>query len=321
MNVLITGVSGQDGRLLSNSLSKLGYKVTGTTRRRGHKEIDEIRKSLPAGVSVVSLDTEKKNEWIDNLTSNSFDIIYHLSAQSSVGKSFQEASSNITIPGLSTYALLEAVRTCSPKTKIILANSTEVFGSNGDQPINENSPKNPMSPYAVGKINMESVAIYYRSIYGLWVSNVYMSNHESIYRGTDFVTMKIAKGAYDIYCGNLQKIRLGNLSVIRDWGWAPEYTNALIALAKLDEPEDVIIATGVSISLQDFACEIFNFFNLSLEDCVELDESLLRSGDPSEVHYSCNKAKSLLNWTPSTTGLQVPRKLAYYYSKSILDHD
>ena len=217
---------------------------------------------------------------------------------------------NISKPTESAYYLLEAVRLSGNQTKIVLAGSTEVFGSHGKNSITENTLKKPMSPYAAGKLAQESVVAYYRNSYGTWVSNVHLSNHEYIYRGSEFVTMKIVNGAYNIAAGKLSRLKLGNLAVIRDWGWAPEFMDALILLSLKDKPEDLIIATGSSISLFDFAIEVFNFFGLSFERHVEYDPLLLRMSDPSEVHYDVSKARNVLGWEAIIKGKDLPKKLA-----------
>ena len=272
---------------------------------------------LPENVKLVNLNPEKKSEWRKLISAEVFDGVFHFSAQSSVGISFQDTLENMVSPCFVTHALLEAIREYSPNTKVILANSTEVFGSHGTSRIREDTPRKPESPYAVGKANMEVISLFYRYTHHLWVSNVFLSNHESLYRGRQFVTMKILRGAHDILRKNQSVLKLGNLSVVRDWGWAPEYVDGIIMLMDADAPADIILATGESITLYDFAAEIFAFFNLSLDDCVEFDSNLLRLGDPSQVYYCVEKAAGMLAWNPSFTGLQVPRKLACSYLQSI----
>ena len=181
--------------------------------------------------------------------------------------------------------------------------------------INENSLKQPMSPYAAGKLSQEAVTAFFRNSYGMWISNAYLSNHESLYRGHQFVTMKIVKGAFDILNGKLATLKLGNLSVVRDWGWAPEFMAALTLLSKIDSPEDLIVATGKSISLLDFSTEVFDYFGVPFETHVEFDSTLLRAGDPSEVHYDVTKAKSVLKWQAAIRGTDVPRKLAQSFHR------
>ena len=313
MRILITGISGQDGRLLSELLCQYGYEITGTTRAVDKEHILQIRSLLPESINLISLDIESYSAWIGLLESIQFDVIYHLSAQSSVGASFTDPLSNILNPAQICYYLLDAVRLHQPNVKVIFAGTTEVFGSHGTSLIDEYSLKRPMSPYAVGKLSQESVIAFFRNSYGIWVSNAYLSNHESLYRGNQFVTMKIVKGAFDILHGKTSSLTLGNLSVIRDWGWAPEYMEALFLLSKLNDPVDFIIATGLSISLFDFASEVFKYFGLSFDCYVHHDSSLLRVADSSEVYYDVSKVRAMLNWEAAIKGADVPRKLAHSY--------
>ncbi|WP_415408729.1 GDP-mannose 4,6-dehydratase [Synechococcus sp. A10-1-5-9] len=317
---LITGVSGQDGRLMAEALIELGCRVTGTTRSQKKAEISKIARSHSDKVKVISLDPEKASDWQELISQKTFDGIFHFSAQSSVGSSFQDTLENIVSPCFATYAMLEAIRDHSPNTKVILANSTEVFGSHGKLKVKEDTPKKPESPYAVGKANMEAIALFYRYAHGLWVSNVFLSNHESVYRSQKFVTMKIVRGAHDISCKKKSILKLGNLAVVRDWGWAPEYIDAIIALMNMDAPRDIIIATGKSITLQNFAAEIFSFFNLSIKDYVETDSRLLRTSDPNEAYYCIKRAEDVLKWNPKYKGVKVPRKLSSSYLRSIAEN-
>ena len=320
MNALITGISGQDGRLLSEILVQEGFKVTGTTRSKDKAHIEKIKSLIPKSVELKTLDICSITQWNELLSSEKFDFIFHLAAQSSVGKSFLDPLASIIYPIKSSSSLLESVRLHQPEAKVIFAGSTEVFGSHGSQSIHENSLKKPVSPYAAGKLSQESVIAYYRNAHGLWISNAYLSNHESLYRGEEFVTMKIVRGAYDISKNKSSTLKLGNLSVIRDWGWAPEYMKAILLLSKQNKPNDVIIATGDSISLLDFAKVIFDWFGISFAKHVQHDPSLLRAGDPSEVHYDISKSKAMLGWHPNYTGTDVPKKLAQVFQYNQLNN-
>ena len=284
--VLITGVSGQDGRILSEILAKYNVKVTGTTRSSDKKSIERIKSILPTSVDLISLDVQNPANWNELLATKRFDVIFHMAAQSSVGKSFKQPFENIFNPTKATYELLEAVRLNQPRAKVVIANSTEVFGSDGNLKITEDSQKKPMSPYAVGKLNQASLASFYKNCYDMHISIAYLSNHESAYRSNQFVTMKIVKSANDIFNNKINHIKLGNLSIIRDWGWAEEYMNALVLLGGLDKPEDIIIATGVSISLLQFARGVFDYYGLTFDNHVKYDSSLLRTADPQEAHYN-----------------------------------
>lgn len=316
IKILITGISGQDGRILAELLDKRGAKITGTTRQTNQTDLTRIGSILPSAVELISIDLSNLSRLTELLEAKKFDIIFHMASQSSVGKSFENPLENIITPANITYNLLEAVRTSKSDTKLILAGSTEVFGSNGKIKITERSAKKPMSPYAVGKLNQTSIAGFYKNCYGMNISNAFLANHESTYRGNQFVTMKIVKAAYEITKNRSMEIKLGNLSVIRDWGWAQEYMEALILLAELDQPEDIIIATGKSISLHEFAQEVFNYYGLAFEKHVKYDSKLLRVADPEEVHYDTSKSSHVLNWIAETKGLAVPRKFAETYCKS-----
>lgn len=315
MRALITGIGGQDGRLISEILSKEGYEIVGTTRSTEIASKSELELLLPKSVKLISFDVYSFKEWEKLLSTQIFDYIFHLSAQSSVGKSFKKPLENILMPPEACFNMLEATRLYQKDTKVIIAGSTEVFGSHGQSNINERTEKKPMSPYSAGKLSQEAVVSFFRNSYSMWVTNAYLSNHESVYRGHQFVTMKIVKGAYDIINGKSSTIKLGNLSIIRDWGWAPEFMDAIVKLAKIEDPEDIIIATGKSISLFDFASEVFNYFGIQFEEYVEYDASLLRAGDPSEVNYDTSKAELVIKWKASTRGVLVPKKLAQSFQK------
>ena len=310
MRALITGVSGQDGRLLSEILAQHGFEVTGTTRSNDLGFISKVQLLLPEVVDLITLDICSFADWKKLLSSKKFDIIFHFAAQSSVGKSFLEPLFSIVSPTESSFYLLESVRLYQPETKVIFAGSTEVFGSHGSLSINECSFKKPSSPYAAGKLSQEAVIAFYRNSHGMWISNAYLSNHESLYRSNQFVTMKIVRGAFDILNKKSSALKLGNLSVIRDWGWAPEYMNAIFLLSQKDAPMDVIIATGNSISLLEFATVVFESFGISFQQYVRYDSSLLRADDPSEVYYDVSLSRDVLKWEAKTTGISVPQKLA-----------
>ena len=313
---LVTGISGQDGIILSRLLDKIGVQITGTTRSVDKTDLAVMKSRLPKSVNLISLDMSNLAEWMELLGSNRFDVIFHMAAQSSVGQSFREPLENIVSPASIAYNLLEAMRTHQPATRLVLAGSTEVFGSNGKLNITEISEKKPMSPYAVGKLNQASIANFYKNCYAMNVSIAFLSNHESVYRSDQFVTMKIVNAAYEIAEKRLSEIKLGNLSVTRDWGWAAEYMQALKLMGEVDQPEDLIIATGTSISLLEFTREVFNYFGLTFEKHVKYDSNLLRVADPAEVHYNVEKASHVLNWEAKLKGLAVPRKLADTFYKS-----
>ena len=305
MKALISGITGQDGRLLTSKLLALGCEIVGLTR----SECSSVSPAFPPSVRLIQVTNLDYHTWFEILKAESPSHIYHLAADSRVGYSFTRISDCIRQDHLSTLYLLESIKDSFKHIRVFLALSTEIYGDTDINIATEDSPLSPLSPYALSKSYILQIAEFYRSTFSLWISCAILSNHESPYRQDSFVTMKIVKYAYRISKGYETSINLGNLSVIRDWGWADEYVDSFISLLAYREPITLIIATGVSISLADFASEVFSCFNLQLSDHLVLSDQLKRPSDPSVFRCNPHKAYSVLGWKASISGLEVAQNL------------
>ncbi|MGH3697236.1 MAG: GDP-mannose 4,6-dehydratase [Pseudonocardiaceae bacterium] len=300
---LITGITGQDGSYLAEFLLGIGYCVHGIVRRSSQVStifIDHLRAddayrdrfSLHHGDMA---DGSRVTAIVDLVQP---DEIYHLAAQSDVGRSFEEPVYTGDVAGLGAMRLLEAVRTTRPEARVYQASSSEMFGS-APPPQRENTPFLPQSPYAAAKVYAYWMTRCYRQGYGLFVSNGISFNHESPRRGHDFVTRKIAVAAARIACGQQQQLLLGNLESRRDWGYAPEYVEAMWRILQRDEPGDYVLATGVSRSVRDFLTFCFEQVGLDWRRHVREDSRLLRPTDVSELVGDASKAEQELGWRPT----------------------
>jgi GDPmannose 4,6-dehydratase len=224
------------------------------------------------------------------------DEIYNLSGQSSVGLSFEQPFETIESIALATVNLLEAVRLLNKHTRVYNAGSGECFGETGDSPATEETPFCPRSPYAVAKATSHWIIRNYRETYGIWACNGILFNHESPLRHERFVTKKIVASACRIARGSDEKLKLGTLSIRRDWGWAPEYVEVMWRMLQADNPEDFVVATGESHSLEDFVRLAFDIVGLDWRDHVGLDTSLRRPLDLTSSSGCAEKADRMLGW-------------------------
>ncbi len=293
---LIIGVTGQDGSYLSKFLLDKKYRVVGSTRDlNNYKSYNLNYLNILNQIELVSINISDYYDVLKSLSTYHPDEIYVLGAQSSVGLSFKQPHITIESTSIGILNILESVRFLNLSTKIYYASSSEVFG-NTNQVIDENTPINPVSPYGVAKATASHTVRMYRESYNLFATNGFMFNHESPLRGDGFVTKKIISSAYDISKGISNKLELGNIDVYRDWGWAPEYIEAMWLILQESIPRDFIIGTGVTKSLRDFVKLAFQYFNLDYKEFIIYDEHSIR---PNELSYnSCNPklAKEILGW-------------------------
>jgi GDPmannose 4,6-dehydratase len=224
------------------------------------------------------------------------DEIYNLSAQSSVGFSFEQPVETMeTITG-GTLNLLEAIRFFNKNIRFYNASSSECFGDSGSERANEETPFRPRSPYGVAKVAAHNLVDNYREAYGMFACNGILFNHESPLRHERFVTQKIVKAAMRISSGSDEKLKLGNIFIERDWGWAPDYVEAMWLMMQHSTPENFVIATGKSVSLKYFTELAFSSFGLNYADYIEVDSNLFRPTDISLSLADPGKAKKILNW-------------------------
>jgi len=228
------------------------------------------------------------------------DEIYNLAGQTSVGLSFDQPVEAIESIAIGTLNILEVIRLLNKPVRFYNAGSSECFGDTGDTPANEQTPFAPRSPYAVAKSTAKWLINSYRESYGLYACTGILFNHESPLRPERFVTQKIITGAAKIKAGQLDKLQLGNLDISRDWGWAPEYVQAMWLMMQLDKPDDFVIATGRKETLKYFVAKSFEYFDLDWQKYVEIEPSFFR---PNEIHASVGnpeKAIKVLGWNKPT---------------------
>jgi GDPmannose 4,6-dehydratase len=294
---LITGISGQDGAYLAKLLLEKGNRVVGTSRDAQVSQFSNLdRLGIRSEVELESVALNDFRSVIRALVKVQPDEIYNLAGQSSVSLSFDqpvEAQESIYVASLN---LLEAVRFTGKGTKIYNAGSSECFGDLGGAAANENTPFRPRSPYAVAKAAAFWQVANYREAYGLFACSGILFNHESPLRPTRFVTQKIVLAAHRIAQGKQKELKLGDVEVQRDWGWAPEYVEAMYLMLQQKEPQDFVIATGQSHKLADFVDATFQALGLDWKQYTRTDPELLR---PSEIMIGrgdASKAATQLGW-------------------------
>ena len=302
----VTGITGQDGSYLAELLLGKGYEVHGLIRRASSfntGRIDHIyRDQHEAGPKPILHygDLSDAGGLASLIQKIQPDEIYHLGAQSHVRVSFDTPEYTTNVTGLGTLRVLEAIRSINPKIKFYQASSSEMFGNPvTPPPYNEHTPFNPQSPYGVAKVLAYHTAKNYRNAYGLFACNGMLFNHESPRRGETFVTRKVTRGIARIKAGLDLKMYLGNLDAKRDWGFSPEYVEAMWLMLQQEEPDDYVIATGETHSVQEFVEEAFRHAGLGdWRAYVEIDDRYKR---PTEVHLligDASKAKQKLGWEP-----------------------
>lgn len=285
---LITGVLGQDGSYLAELLVEKGYRVIGldlAEHGAGLKGVEHVVGSMLDASALTEL-----------VASTRPDEIYHLAGQTSVGRSFAEPVETFRSVAQGTLTLLEAARTAAHLPRVLLAGSGEAFGDTGGAPADETCAFRPVSPYGAAKAAASHLAATYRASYGLFACVAYLYNHESPRRPERFVTRKIVRGACRIARGLERTLELGDTSVVRDWGWAPEYVKAAWQMLARDTPEDFVIATGQSIALEDFVKKTFARLGLDPAQHVVRSASLLRAAEIPVMRANPARATTGLGW-------------------------
>ena len=297
---LITGITGMDGSHLADLLLSKGYEVFGFERRTSVKNSTNIE-HLADQITIISGDLSDQNSILRAIKQSDPDEIYNIAAQSFVAESWNtpEMTSNTT--GLGVLRMLEAIREYGKKIKFYQASSSEMFGKMGSDPANENTPFYPRSPYGVAKLYGHWITKNYRESYDMFNCSGILFNHESERRGHEFVTRKITDGVAKIHLGITDKLYLGNLDAKRDWGYAPDYVEAMWLMLQQDTPDDYVVATNKVYSVRDFLDLAFSEVGISdWSKYVIQDPKLFR---PAEVDFllgDSSKAKKVLNWEPKT---------------------
>lgn len=299
----ITGITGQDGSYLAEFLLYKGYEVHGLIRRAStfntHR-IDHLFQDPHFSSSRLHLhhgDLSDGSRLTTLLATIRPDELYHLAAQSHVRVSFDEPEHTGDVTGLGTTRLLEAIRLVSPETRYYQASSSEMFGAS-PPPQSEETPFYPRSPYGAAKVYSYWMTKNYREAYGLFASNGILFNHESPRRGETFVTRKITRAAARIKRGQQDKLFLGNLDAVRDWGYAPEFVEAQWLMLQADAPDDFVVATGTSATVRDFLQATFDSVGLDWNKHVEFDARYVRPTEVDSLVGNYSKAERELSWKP-----------------------
>jgi GDPmannose 4,6-dehydratase len=309
---LITGVTGQDGSYLAEQLLEKGYEVHGIVRRSSsfnRERIDPIYMDGSDAHRRLSLhygDLADSSRLVRLVYEIQPDEVYNLAAQSHVRVSFDIPEYTTDVTGLGTVRLLESLRDAGVEPRFYQASSSEMFGST-PPPQDETTPFHPRSPYAVAKVAAFWITVNYRESYGLHASNGILFNHESERRGETFVTRKITTALAGIHLGLREKVRLGNLDAKRDWGYAPDYTDAMWRMLQQEKPDDYVIATGEMHSVREFLDVAAEHLGLDWERHVDIDPLYYR---PAEVDALCgnpSKAREVLGWESATSFEQLVR--------------
>lgn len=307
---LITGVSGQDGAYLAQLLLSRGYEVMGTSRDAQLASFSGLRSlGILDRVQCVSMAPTDFRSVLQTFLRFEPTEVYNLAGQSSVGLSFDQPVETLESFALGTLNLLEVMRVLKSGARFYNACSSECFGETPLDGATEDTPFRPRSPYGVAKATAFWTVANYRDAYGLWACSGILFNHESPLRPERFVTRKVAEAAKRIANGSRERLNLGNLAIQRDWGWAPEYVEAMHAMLQYPAPEDFVIATGETHSLEDFVAEVFRAVGLDQEEHVDADPSLLRPSDLARSGGNASKAKRLLGWQAQTRMSGVARRM------------
>jgi len=307
---LICGIGGQDGSYLAKLLLDKGYDVWGTSRDAETASFSNLsRLGVRDRVKVLSMAPSDFLSVSEAVERSDPDEIYNLSGQSSVGLSFQQPAETLESIVTGVLNLLEVARRQKQGVKIYHAGSSECFGDTGDIAATEETPFQPRSPYAVAKASAHWLVANYREAYGVNCYTGILFNHESPLRPPRFVTRKIIAGAARIAQGDDTKLTLGNLDIARDWGWAPEYVDAMWRMLQTDAPGDFLIATGQTTALRDFVAEAFAFFDLDWQQHVVQSTEFNRPSDILVSRADPSRAARELDWRAQTHMRDVVREM------------
>src|SRR5579863_10678691 len=299
-NVLITGITGQDGSYLAEFLLEKGYKVYGLVRRSSTINFERLV-HLQDRIELLPGDLLDQSSLMTALEKSEADEVYNLASQSFVPTSWNQPVLTGEFTALGVTRLLEAVRVVNRRIRFYQASSSEMFGAVEESPQNEKTRFHPRSPYGVAKLYGHWITVNYRESYGIFACSGILFNHESPRRGLEFVTRKVTYGVARIKLGLDRKLALGNLDAQRDWGYAGDYVRAMWMMLQADEPDDYVVATGLTHSVRRLIEVAFSHAGLNYQEHVEIDPALLR---PAEVHHllgDATKARHELGWEPKVS--------------------
>jgi GDPmannose 4,6-dehydratase len=298
---LITGINGMDGSHLADFLLEKGYTVFGMERRSSSKNRTNTS-HLEDKITFINGDLTDQNSLLRCIRESEPDEVYSLASQSFVGESWNTPEQTGDVTGLGVMRLLEAIRENGKKIKFYQASSSEMFGRMVENPANETTPFYPRSPYGVAKLYGHWITVNYRESYDMFNVSGILFNHESERRGIEFVTRKISDGVAKIHLGMQNELVLGNLDAKRDWGYAPDYVEAMWMMLQQDKPDDYVIATGKDYSIREFLDYAFGHVGINdWEKYVKQDERYMRPAEVAVLRGDSSKAEKELGWVPRTS--------------------
>jgi GDPmannose 4,6-dehydratase len=295
---LVTGVRGQDGSYLSKLLKSKGYRVVGLIAKPGLNETRVPNSS--AADQLVEFTHSSQREILEILDYHRPHEIYNLAARTSGEAMFQDPLGTADINGIFPARLLEAIKEVNPSIRLFQASSREVFGDAEESPQDENTSRRPRNPYGAAKLYADNMVGVYRSQYGIYACSGILYNHESPLRARHFVTRKVAKAAAEISLGLSSKLSLGDISARRDWGFAGDYVEAMWAALQQRDPEDFIIASGITHSIEDLCATAFAAVKLDYRKYITIDLGAVRPAEKALLVGNIKKASNYLNWAPTT---------------------
>jgi len=300
---LITGVTGQDGAYLARLLLEKGYEVYGTYRRVSTPNFWRLESlGIFGETSLIPVELADTSSIMEALRIANPDEVYNLGAQSFVEASFEQPIATADVSGVAVTRFLETIRQMKPDTRFYQASTSEMFGSTGNyaMALSEKDILNPQSPYAAAKLYGHVITRIYRDAYDLYASSGVLFNHESPLRGLEFVTRKISNAVAKIKLGLQKELVLGNLDAKRDWGYAPEYVEAMWLMLQREKPDDYVVASGEAHSVREFVVKAFEIAGLDWQNYVVTDKRFLRPLDVDCLLGNPSKAKAQLGWSPRT---------------------
>jgi len=312
----ITGVTGQDGSYLVDLLISKGYEVHGLIRqstqftpdRWGHLKSAMLSQKLEVHHGDL-MDASGMRTLLEIIQP---DEIYNLAAQSHVGLSFDQPVNTTEVTALGALNLLDAIKRSKLDCKFYQASSSEMFGRVRETPQNENTPFYPRSPYGCAKVYAHYITQNYRESYDMFACSGILFNHESERRGENFVTRKITRAVGRIKAGLQNELKMGNTNALRDWGYAPEYVEAMWLMLQQDKPDDYVIGTGEQHSVQEFIDEAFTIAGLDQEKYIKIDQKFMRPSEVDTLTGDVTKAKNVLGWTPKVDFKSLVKKMVEY---------
>ena len=308
----ITGITGQDGSYLAEFLLELGYEVIGMVRRSSMPNLGRIGNIMDR-ITLVNGDLLDQVSLIHILREHQPDEVYNLAAQSFVPTSWDQPVLTAEFTAVGVTRVLDAVRIAIPDARFYQASSSEMFGKVQEVPQKETTPFYPRSPYGVAKVYGHWITVNYRESYDLFAVSGILFNHESPRRGLEFVTRKVSYNAARIKLGLADRLPMGSLDSLRDWGFAGDYVRAMWLMLQQDSPEDYVIATGEQHSVRDLLDHAFGYLGLNYQDYVEIDPRFLRPADVYELVGDASKARTRLGWEPTVNFQQLVEMM--------VDHD